>query len=88
MTQTMLTGAHKSKAVIRMPVENIKTINYGDKAVFIRNHGSFNHAFVSTSFAIIGQFTIFEGGPLDPLNAECFVGKPRISVLNSSKWFL
>ena len=29
-------------------------------------------------------FATFEGCLLDPSNAECFVGEPRMSVLNSS----
>ena len=61
MTQTMLTGAQTSKAVIRMPVENqTKPLITGTRQ-FIRNHGSFNYALFSTLRAIIGHFATFEG---------------------------
>ena len=78
MTQTMLTGAQKSKAVMCMPVET-KTL-----LLLICSHGSFNYAFFSTLCAIVGHFATFEGCPLHPSNEECFVGEPQISVLNSS----
>ena len=54
---------------------------------FIRSHVSFNYAFFLTLCAIIGHFATFEGWPLDPPNAECFVDEPRISVFNSSNCF-
>ena len=85
MTQTMLTGTQKSKAVEnRMPVENKTKPLITATRQFICNHGSFNYTFFSTLCAIIGYFATFEGIPLDPSNAECFVCEPRISVLNSS----
>ena len=40
-----------------------KTINYGDKAAHIRHHRSFNWAFFSTLFAIIGHFASLRGDP-------------------------
>ena len=67
-----------------MSVENkIKSLITATRQ-FIRNHGPFNYAFFSTLCAMISHFATFEGRPLDPTNAECFVGEPRISVLNSS----
>ena len=84
MIQTMLTGEQKSKVVIRMSVENKTKPLITATRQFIRNHGSLHYAFFLTLCAIIGHFATFEGLSLDPSNAECFVGKPRISVLNSS----
>ena len=61
MTQTMLTGAQKFKAVMRMPVENKTKPLITATRQFIRNHGSFNYGFFSTLCAIIGHFATFEG---------------------------
>ena len=61
MTQTMLTGAQKSKAVMRMPVENKTKPLITATRQFICNHGSFNCAFFSTLCSIIGKFATFEG---------------------------
>ena len=61
MTQFMLTGAQKSKAVMHMPVENKTKPLITATRQFIRNHGSFNYAFFSTLCAIIGHFATFEG---------------------------
>ena len=60
-----------------------KTINYGDKSVHL--------SIFSTLYAIIGHFATFEGWPLDPLNAECFLGEPQIQFwINeiAAKWFI
>ena len=84
MAQTMLTGTLKSKAVMRMPVENKTKPLIMATRQFIRNHRSFNYAFFSTLCAIIGHFPTFEGWPQNPSNGECFVGEPWITVLNSS----
>ena len=57
MAQTMLTGTQKSKAGMRMPVENkTKTL-----ITVTRHHGSFNYAFFLTLCAIIGHFATFKG---------------------------
>ena len=61
MTQTMLTGAQKSKAVMRMPVGNKTKPLITATRQFKRNDGSFNYAFFSTLCAIIGHFATFEG---------------------------
>ena len=86
MARTMIKGTQKSKFVMRMPVENKPKPLTTATRQFICNHGSFNYTFVSTLCAIIGHFATFEGWALDPSNVECFVGEPRILVLNSSKW--
>ena len=74
----------KSKAVMCMPVENKTKALITATRQFICNQGSFNYAFFSTSWAIIGHFATSVGWPLGPSNAECFVGEPQILVLNSS----
>ena len=62
MTKTLLTGAQKSKVVMRMPVENkTKPLITVTRLEFIRNHGYFNYSFFSTLFAIIGHFATSEG---------------------------
>ena len=61
MTQTMLTGAQKSKAVMRMPVKNKTKPIITATRQFIRNHGSYQYAFFSTLCAIIDRFATFEG---------------------------
>ena len=61
MTQIMLTGIQKSKAVMCMPVEiKTKPLIMATRQ-FIRNHGSFNCVLFSTLCAIIGNFATFEG---------------------------
>ena len=69
-----IAGTHKSKDVMRMPVENKTKPLITATRQFIRNHRSFNYASSSTLYGIIGHFVIFGR----------FVGEPRISVLNSS----
>ena len=76
MTQTMMTGAQQSKAVMHMPVENkIKPLITATKQ-FICNHGSFNYAFFSTSFQVKIEFT------KTPKCAELFL--PGVVVANRS----
>ena len=60
----MLTGAQKTKAVIRMSVENKTKPLITATMQFMRNLGYFNYAFFSTLSAIIGNFATFEGDPL------------------------
>ena len=74
--KNMLTGAQKSKDVMRMPVENKTKPLITATRQSIRNHGSLNYAFFSTVCAIIGRFTFLVRGwwPLDPSNAWHFVG--------------
>ena len=73
MTQTMLTGAQKSKFVMRMPVENKTKPLLAATRQFIR---------IYAPLLVILQ--LLSGDPLDSSNEVCFVGEPRISVLNSS----
>ena len=71
MAQTMLTETQKSKAVMRIPVENKTKPLITATRQFIRNHRSFNYAFFIffvvvvvvflTLCAIIGHFVTFEG---------------------------
>ena len=61
MAQTMLTGAHKSTDVMRMPVENKTKPLIAATRQFICNDGSFNYTFFSTLCAMIGHFAIFGG---------------------------
>ena len=64
--KNMLTGAQKSKDVMRMPVENKTKPLITATRQSIRNHGSFNYAFFSTVCAIIGRFTFFCAGLMTP----------------------
>ena len=48
------------------------------------NHELFKYSIVSALGDIIGNFTTFEGWPLDALNAHCFVREPWISVCNAT----
>ena len=89
MTQTMLTGAYKSKDAMRMPTANKTKPFIMATWQFIHNHTSFNYAIFSTFSANIGHFAILGGGEgrgtglhLNPSNAWRFVGEPRILVLN------
>ena len=61
IAQAMLTGAQKSKAVMRMPVENKTKPLITATRQFLRNHGFFNYEFFSTLLLTsIGHFAIFE----------------------------
>ena len=62
MAQAMLTGTQKSKTVIRMTVENKTKSLITATMRFIRNHKSFDSAFLSTLCAIIGHFANFFWG--------------------------
>ena len=61
MTQTMLTGAQKLKAVMRMHLENKTKPLITETRQFILNHGSFIYTFFSTLCTIIGHLATFEG---------------------------
>ena len=80
----MLTGTQTSKPVIRMTVGNKTKQLITTSVRFIRNHESFDSAFLSTLCAVIDHFAICEGWSLGPSNTERFAGQSRISFLNSS----
>ena len=71
MTQSMLTGVFKSKAVLLMPVENKTKPLITTARQFIRNHGSFNYTFFLTLCAIIGHFAVL-GVTLRPFKCVAF----------------